>query len=429
MILKAPSNKKTIFAWCMYDWANSSFTTLVVTFVYGTYFATQIAPNAETGTALWSRAIGISAVIIALLSPFLGAIADKQGVRQRLLILFTLICVSSTATLTFVKPSFEHAILLALMLFIIANVAYELGIVFYNSFLPSIASEKKIGRISGYGWGSGYAGGIICMLVALLVFARETPLFSISTVEGFNYRATNLLVAGWFFIFSLPLFFFAPPENKPEANIDIKKTLSDLKQTLRVVCKYREVVKFLIAHLIYNDGLVTLFAFGGIYAAGTFDMKLGEVILFGIVLNIAAGLGAFMFGFIDDKIGGKMTILTSLLVLSLSTITAVLAPTKLWLWISGIAIGIFVGPNQSASRSLMGRFTPEKHQSEFYGFFTLSGKITSFLGPILLGATTTFFNSQRAGIATIFIFFLTGGVILSFVNENQGIKESTTHTK
>lgn len=424
MTSKDSSNKKTIFAWCMYDWANSSFTTLVVTFVYGTYFATQVAPNAETGTALWSRAIGISAVIIALLSPILGALADKRGLRRRFLIIFTLICVISTATLAFVRPSFEHVILLALILFIIANVTYEIGIVFYNSFLPSITSSKRIGRISGYGWGSGYAGGIFCLLVALLVFARETPLFGISTIEGFNYRATNLLVAGWFFLFSLPLFFFAPPEQQSTDNLDIPKTLSNLKQTVQDVCKYREVVKFLVAHLIYNDGLVTLFAFGGIYAAGTFGMKLGEVILFGIVLNIAAGLGAFLFGFIDDKIGGKMTILTSLFVLSIATITAVVAPTKLWLWISGIAIGIFVGPNQSASRSLMGRFTPKKHQSEFYGFFTLSGKITSFLGPILLGTVTTMFNSQRAGIATIFIFFLVGGLILSFVNENQGIKES-----
>lgn len=423
-ILKSKNNK-TITAWCMYDWANSAFTTLVVTFVYGTYFTTEIAPNVEAGTALWSRAIGLSAIIIGLLSPILGALADRSGSRRRYLILFTLICVIATAILAFIKPSGKYAVVLTLTVFVFANVAYEIGIVFYNAFLPLIAPPDKIGRISGYGWGLGYAGGIACLLVALLVLVRDTPLFGIGTVEGFQYRATNLLVAGWFLLFSLPLFAFTPKERHPEDRFAVKGALlSDLKQTLQAVRRYKEVVKFLLAHLIYNDGLVTLFAFGGIYAAGTFGMKLDEVILFGIVLNIAAGLGALFFGYIDDRIGGKMTIMTSLMVLSIATAIAVLAPTKLWLWTSGIAIGFFVGPNQSASRSLMGRFTPQKHQAEFFGFFTLSGKITSFLGPLLLGTVTTIFNSQRAGIGTVLMFFLAGGLILSFVDEEQGTKES-----
>lgn len=175
--------------------------------------------------------------------------------------------------------------------------------------------------------------------------------------------------------------------------------------------------------MIYNDGLVTIFAFGGIYAAGTFGMALPEVILFGIALNVAAGLGALGFGFIDDKVGGKPTIMVSIVALLAATIIAVLAPTKAWFWVAGIAIGIFVGPNQSASRSLMGRFTPEKHQAEFFGFYTLSGKITSFMGPIMLGTVTAMFQNQRAGVATVLLFFLAGGLALLLVDEQKGIRE------
>jgi UMF1 family MFS transporter len=187
------------------------------------------------------------------------------------------------------------------------------------------------------------------------------------------------------------------------------------------VGQYREVAKFLIARLIYNDGLVTVFAFGGIYAAGTFGMPLSEVIVFGITLNVFSGLGALAFGFVDDKLGGKPTVLVTLVALSAATLLAVWAPTETWLWVAGILIGIFVGPNQSASRSLMGRFVPEKHQAEFFGFFAFSGKITSFLGPILLGTATAMFASQRAGVATVLIFFVVGGALLLSVSERAGI--------
>ncbi len=415
---------KSIAAWCMYDWANSAFTTLVVTFVYGTYYTKEIASSVETGTLLWSRGIGISAICIALLSPVLGAFADRSGARRRYLILSTLVCVLATAALTFIKPSQQNAALLAIVVFIVANTAYEIGTVFYNSLLPVIAGHDRIGRVSGYGWGLGYVGGIVCLLLALVVFARDIPLFGISTAEGFNYRATNLLVAGWFFIFSLPLFMTVPKKVLLNQREQFPSIVTDFKGTLLAVRKYPEIVKFLIAHLIYNDGLVTVFAFGGIYAAGTFGMEISEVILFGIVLNVAAGLGAFGFGFIDDKVGGKLTIMVSIIALFVATFLAVLAPDKLWFWAAGIAIGIFVGPNQSASRSLMSRFTPETHQAEFFGFFTLSGKITSFLGPILLGSVTAIYQSQRAGVATVMLFFLAGGIVLLLVDEKKGMQES-----
>jgi UMF1 family MFS transporter len=295
--------------------------------------------------------------------------------------------------------------------------------VFYNAFLPTIASPERIGRVSGYGWGLGYLGGLLCMVIALVAFVPSNgqPWFGLTTTNGFNARATNLLVAGWFVVFSLPLFFNVPERSTGARGLSLHEALAELGRTFRAIGRYREVVKFLIARLVYNDGLVTVFAFGGIYAGGTFGMSLSEVILFGIGLNVASGLGALAFGFVDDKLGGKKTVQITLVALAMATVLAVWAPNKTWLWIAGILIGVFVGPNQSASRSLMGRFVPEKHQAEFFGFFAFSGKITSFMGPILLGVASQMFDSQRVGVATVLLFFLVGGLLLTGVNERAGI--------
>lgn len=416
--------RRAIAAWCVYDWANSAFTTLVVTFVYATYFSQTMTADKVAGTALWSRGIAVSAVLVALMSPLLGAIADRTGRRRRYLLSSTLICVAATAALTFVVPGGRYSALLALAVFVVANVAFEAGMVFYNAFLPDIAPPERIGRVSGYGWALGYGGGLACMAVALAVLARDVPLFGIPTTAGFNIRATNLLVSAWFLLFSLPIFLFVRDRPPPAARRDRRGAIGDLVATFRHIRRYREAVKFLVARLIYNDGLVTVFAFGGIYAGGTFGMGFREVLVFGIVLNLAAGLGALAFGYIDDLIGGRGTILISLVALSAATLAAVLAPGKAWLWVAAILIGLFIGPNQSASRSLMGRFVPQRHQSEFFGFFAFSGKITSFAGPILLGIVTQVTGSQRAGVATILIFFIVGGALLLSVNEQRGLEEA-----
>ncbi|MCH7874839.1 MAG: MFS transporter [Gemmatimonadetes bacterium] len=414
---------KVVFSWAMFDWANSAFTTLVVTFIYSTYFTQAIARDAVSGTVLWSRAVAASALLIALVSPIMGALADRGGKRRRYLGVTVAIAVTATAALAFVKPDLDHAILIALTLFVIGNVAFEMGMVFYNAFLPSIASPEKIGRVSGYGWGLGYVGGLVCMVIALVGFVRpEIPWFGISTADGFNVRATNLLVAVWFLIFSLPLFLFVREPAASQTRLDLAGAFRELRHTFRQLRRYREMTKFLLARMIYNDGLVTVFAFGGIYAAGTFDMPLSEVILFGIALNVAAGFGALIFGFVDDKIGGKKTIMLTLAGLCVATIIAVLAPTKTWLWVAGVLIGLFVGPNQSASRSLICRFMPAEHQAEFFGFFAFSGKVTSFLGPILLGTVAAAFDSQRAGVATVIGFFLAGAILLATVSERKGME-------
>jgi UMF1 family MFS transporter len=420
----APSRDvpKILWSWAFYDWANSAFTTLVVTFVYSTYFTKAMAPDEVTGTAWWSRAVAVSALLTAVLAPILGAAADRAGARKRFLAVATALCVGATTLLAFVPPSMANAGLVALTLFVIADVSFETGNVFYNAFLPTIASPERIGRVSGYGWGLGYAGGLVCMGLALVGFVRpEVPWFGLSTTEGFNVRATNLLVAAWFLAFSIPLFLFVPERRLTGVRVDARAALRELAQTIRAIRRYGEIVKFLIARLVFNDGLVTVFAFGGIYAAGTFGMSLSEVILFGVALNVTSGLGAVVFGFVDDKIGGKKTILITLVALSLATLLAVWAPTRLWFWIAGLLIGVFVGPNQSASRSLMARFVPERHQAEFFGFFAFSGKATSFLGPLLLGTMTQAFDSQRVGVATVIAFFVVGGILLATVDERRGV--------
>ena len=417
---QTPGRRRTIWSWCLYDWANSAFTTLVVTFVYSAYFTAAFADDPGRGTALWSRGITASALAIAALAPIAGALADRGG-RRRYLILCSLICVAATVALAFVRPSQPNAVVIALTVFVVANVAFEIGLVFYNAFLSSIAAPERIGRVSGYGWGLGYAGGLAALLVALVVFVLpETPLFGIPTEEGFNLRATNLLVAGWFLLFALPAFVFLRDDAVSGERLNVGRAFGDLAITFRHLRRYRQVARFLLARLFYNDGLVTIFAFGGIYAVGTFGFTFAELITFGIVINVGAGLGALAFGFVDDRIGGRATVAWSVAALAVATVIGALAPSREWFWVSAILVGLFAGPNQSASRSLMARFVPAKHESEFFGFFAFSGKVTSFLGPVLLGVLSDVYN-QRVGVASLLVFFLVGGLILRRVDEREGI--------
>jgi UMF1 family MFS transporter len=410
--------RKEIWSWCFYDFGNSAFTTLVITFIYSTYFTKAIAENEIDGTYLWSQAIAITAVIVSLLSPILGAIADKGGYRKIFLTLTTYMSIGATALLFF---PIKGQILFALILVVIANVNFELGGVFYNAYLPEIVSRKKIGRISGIGWGAGYLGGLLAMLVAMIGFvSADDPWFGLKIETGEHIRATNILVAAWFFIFTLPAILYLKEKKVESANrigIVVLNSIQALKKTFQEIKIYKNTVRFLISRLIYNDGLVTIFAFGAIYASGTFGFTFNEIMIFGIVLNIAAGSGAFLMGYIDDVIGGKLTIQISLIGLMIAVLLAVFANSKLLFWVSGIIVGLFAGPNQSASRSLMGRLTPPDKINEFYGFFAFSGKLTSFLGPMLLGIFTKYFSSQRYGVAVVFIFFFVGFLLMRNVNE------------
>lgn len=422
--------RRRILAWCLFDWANSPYTTLVVTFIYSAYFAQTFAPDVLTGTAWWSRAVAFAGLAVAVLAPLVGALADRGGLRVRLFALATATCVVATGALTFVPPGggpHGNAIL-ALVLFALADIGFELGMLFYNALLPAIAKPEQLGRVSGYGWALGYVGGLVALVIALVGFVKpEVPWFGITRAAGFNYRATCLLAAVWLAVFSVPLFLTLRGERSSVARLDVRAAFAELAATFRSVRRYRDAVLFLVSRLLFNDGLITVFAFGGIYAAGTFGMTLADVITFGIAINVAAGLGAFGFGFVDDRIGSKRTVLLSCAALAAATALAVWAPTRTWFWIAGMMIGLFAGPNQAASRSLMARFAPPGNENEFFGFFAFSGRLTAFAGPLLLGLATQWFGSQRAGVATVLLFFLAGGGLLLRVDEKRGQATRALH--
>ncbi|MCH7754062.1 MFS transporter [candidate division KSB1 bacterium] len=415
------NDRRTIFAWTLYDFANSSFSTLVLTFIYATYFTKTVAPDEISGTAMWSRGITISALTVGLLSPFFGALADNGGFRKRILLILTAITVIGTANLFNVLPG---QVLKGLVWFVIANIGMEMGMVFYNAFLPDVAPSDKIGRISGYGWGVGYIGGLLCMVVAMVGFVQtENPWFGFSTENSENIRATNLLVAVWFTIFAVPFFIWVKEKKGrtfPNIGQMVSSTVGQLKSTFHEIKRYRQIVRLLIARIFYNDGIITIASFGGIYAAGTFGFTFSEILTFGIVLNITAGLGAFAMGFLDDRIGGKRTIQITNMVFIAATLLAVFAPSKLWFWVSGIIVGFFLGPNQAVSRSLMGRFVPSDKETEFFGFYAFSGKATAFIGPFFLGILTEMFNSQRAGMSIVVVMFIVGSLLLTRVDEEEG---------
>lgn len=414
--------RKAVQGWALYDFANSAYTTLIVTFIYSVYFTQQIAPDGITGTALWSRGVTVTAVLVALLSPVLGALADRGGLRRPLLLASTAITVVGVAALFLPGPG---DVALALGIFIVSNVAYELCGVFYNSYLPEIAPPEKIGRVSGYGWALGYLGGLLAMAVALVVFVLpDPPHFGLDASTGEHIRATTLLVAGWFGVLSIPMFLWVkeprPVADRPAVGALVRGAFAQLGATFGELRRYRQIVRLLAARMVYNDGLVTIFAFGPIFAAETFGFTLTEVMYWGLALNVTAGLGAFAMGFLDDRLGGRRTLFVTLVGLFVGALWAVTADSKTSLYLAGLWVGIFVGPNQAASRSLLGRFVPREKETEFFGFFAFSGKAIAFMGPLLLGIVTEATGSQRWGMATILAFFVIGGLLLATVDEAEG---------
>jgi len=345
-----------VWSWALYDFANSSFTTVVVTFIYAAYFAQAVAPDETTGTNMWSNGVTISAVIVALLSPFVGAMADQAGRRKRYLLISTVVCVFGSVLMFFPQ---QGDVVFAITAFVVANVAFEMANVFYNAFLPDLAPLDRIGRISGIGWALGYVGGLLCLVAGLVLLINpDPPLFGLDASTGENVRASTLLVAAWYAVFSIPLFLFVKDrrvENPPHASQLVRSAWKDLKRVWNDVRRFRQVVRLLAARLLYNDGLVTIFGFGGLYAAVVFDFTVQEIIIFGIALNISAGAGALAMGYLDDYIGGKKTILISIVGLTVFTILAVFAEDRTWFWVAGIGVGLLAGPNQSASRSLCGQ--------------------------------------------------------------------------
>lgn len=405
--------RRAVLSWCFYDWANSPFTAVVTTFVIAAYYNNAIASTPEDGAAGWGFMMGVASLLVAVFSPVLGAIADHGGRRKPWLAVMTLSMSLGSAAIWFATPG-EASGLFILAVVAFAVVTFEMGMVFYNAMLPGLVAETWLGRVSGWAWALGYIGGLACLVLLLVVFIQaEVPPFGLDKAQAEHVRIAGPIVAVWTILFSLPLFLFTPdrPGTGLGAARAVRAGLAQLAGTIRNVRQYRQIVRFLIARMIFMDGVNTLFAFGGVYAAGTFGMKLEEVLIFGIVLNVTAGLGAFVFGWADDKLGAKPTILFSLLAIAAIGTPLLIIESKLWFMILGAGIGLFFGPVQAAARSMMARMAPKGMETEMFGLYAFSGKSTSFLGPWLVGLIAGF-AGQRVGLAIVVPLILIGAALL-----------------
>ncbi len=430
MSAPGPHGRRARFAWCLFDWANSPFPTVVITFVFAAYFTQGIVGDAVRGATLWGNALALSGLAIAVLGPVTGAIADAGGRRKPWLAACTAATVAGAFLLWFAEPTPDDA-LWALVWVAVANIGFELGMVFYNALLPGLAAPGRMGRLSGWGWALGYAGGLACLALALVFFVRaDPPPFGLDAARAEPVRIVAPLAGLWFLAFGWPLFAFVP-ENPRRADRSsglgdtVGRGLGRLWATLRSLRAHTPVLRFLLARLLYIDGLNTIFAFGGIYAAGSFGMDIGMIILFGIALNVTAGLGAFGFGWVDDRLGPKQTLTLALVGLSVSAAIAVIAPDARTLWTAALVLGLFIGPVQSSSRTLMARLAPPGKQAEMFGLYALSGRVTAFAGPAVVAWATDAFGSQRAGLATVLVFLLGGLALLLGVRAPDAVNDGS----
>ena len=408
MFLSKAKQNKQIISWSFYDFANQPYTTLIITFIYSAFFVNYIAPNEIEGTFLWANAISMTAIIVAFLSPLLGAFADETGYRKFFLVFFTLLCSLFTALLYFPE---KGDLSLAIAFVIISNIAFEMGCVFCNSYLKELSNDKNIGRVSGNAWGLGFLGGLSALFISFALFDVNNPQ---------EVKQICVFVAIWFVLFSLPTFIFLKDSKRTKVTKkDISSSFTSIYTTFKEIRNYKKVVNFLIARLFYNDGLITIFALGGVYAVGSLNFTMNEVLILGIILNVFAALGSFVFGSYEDKIGTRNVINLSLVILIISTILAFVAPwtnyPKEVFWIAGVLLGSMIGPNQSCSRSYMSQIIPANKKNEFFGFYALTGKATSFLGPLLFGLITKFYSQQMA-LLSVVVFFIIGWLLFNKIS-------------
>ncbi|HUT49966.1 MAG TPA: MFS transporter [Alphaproteobacteria bacterium] len=411
------------FSWCMYDWANSPFPTIIATFLFANYYAGAVVGKGNDGEALWAIAAGVAGVLTALLSPVLGAFADQGGRRKPWLGVITAIMVVATALMWFVEPS-PAFILLGFVLAVIATTAFEVSMVFYNAMLPDIAPENRVGRISGWGWGLGYAGGLTALVICLFVLVQADPLgLGLDRSDGAleNVRATNILVAVWIVLFTLPFWLFVPdrPATGKRANAIVREGLGTLVSTLKRWREYRSIVRFLIAFLLYSNGYNTLFALGAVYARQKFGWTLADVLQFGIALNVVAGLGAFGFAWVDDFFGAKRTVLIAVAAITVFAAGALLVETETLFWVFGLALSTFFGPAQAASRSMMARMAPPEIRTELFGLYGLAGRVASWAGALAVGGLAFATGSFRIGMVAILFFLIAGLIMLWGVRYEQ----------
>ncbi|MBP0616712.1 MFS transporter [Jiella sp. KSK16Y-1] len=435
-----------------FDFAAQPFFTVVLTFVFGPYFVSQLAPDPATGQAWWSLSATVAGLFVAFGSPFLGAVADRAGPRKPWIGLFAGFKIGALCLLWFSAPG--SSLFVATVLVVVATVAAEFSIVFNDAMIPRLLRNDEIGRISNIAWGLGYAGGIVFLIVALAFLAgsKETgltllglpPAFGLDPATGEGARATAPLAALWYLVFILPMFLLTPDRPRGEkVTAAVRQGLGDLKATFREIRQRRPLLQFLIARMIYQDGVNALVVLGGAFAAGMFGWTLTESGLFGIILNVVAIPSCFLAGMLDARLGSKAVVVMAILCLSLATIGIISTSPDSALFglmtfappgegggvfasgaeksyiVFGLLIGLAFGPIQASSRSWMAKSVTAAEAGRYFGFYAFIGRATSFLAPAAVAAATALaaqsfdpITASRIGMASLIVFFVVGLVLV-----------------
>jgi UMF1 family MFS transporter len=380
------------------------------------YFTQVVAQGSVHGSLLWGVAISVSMIVSGLISPWLGAIADHEATKKRWLLLFTIVCIVPTGMLALVGPGDLWA---GTLLFVVANVGFAAGNGLYNAFLSELSDDQHVGRLSGYGYALGYAGGLISLLICL-------PLLSGGFGPGHEgtFRTSFLVTAAFYAIFSLPTFLWlrerAAAIPRPPGVSAARIGWERLRETFRHVRRLRELFKFLAAFLVYNDGIETVIYFSSIYAVSVLGFTMLETVWLFMAVQVTALAGSLAFGHVTDRIGARRTIVITLLLWCAVVAAAFAATTKGQFWVIAVVAGIGLGSNQAASRGLMRLFVPAGRDAEFYGFFSICGKFSSLVGPMVYGLVASLAKSQRVAILSVLLFFAAGMALLLLVDVEQG---------
>src|SRR5690554_5157467 len=404
-----------IFVWTLFDFANTSYSIVVVTFLYAVYFKKVVASGEPIGDLYWSISTSISMIITALLGPVLGAIADYAAGKKRFLLFFTLLCIVFTALLFFVQ---EGNIFWGVTLFIVATIGFEAGLIFYDAYLPEITVPKNYGRVSGYGFGMGYLGSIASLAIIYPFIANE------------NIRVTFPISALFFLVFATPLFLFLRDNRRQVDNKEsyLSIGLNRVWTTLTHLKYYKNLALFLVAYFFYIEGVNTVIFFAGNYASTTLGFSDSELLIFFLTVQTTAIVGSILLGIIADSIGQKKTIVITLIMWLITVVLAYFVDDKTGFYIVGLLAGSAMGSSQSTSRSLMSKLTPPEKKTEFFGFYSFFGKSSAVVGPLVFGLVSYLSGSQRMAIISVTFFFIVGLLILTKVKDPEIINQETLNS-
>lgn len=395
------ASRGTIFSWALFDFANTGFYVIIITLVFPIYFTNVLAEGNE---AIWGRTLSISMLVTALIGPLLGSVADATSRKKFFLMLFTAACVLATGGLYF---TVEGMLGLAIVLVIIANVGFEGGTIFYDAFLPELAEEKDYARVSALGWAVGYAGSLAILILALGILGDDPG--------AQQTRLTFLVAAGFFALFSLPMFLNVPERRDHGASAVERPFLEGyrrLRQTFTHLRSYRDVVRFLLAFFVYNDSILTVILFAGIFAKNVLQFEMFDLIIFFVIVQVTALIGSLIFGRVAGKIGPRNTILYTLGMWILVVVIAYFVQDAMMFYVVGGIAGLALGSSQSTSRTMMALLTPEDKRTEFFGFYDgFFGKASAVIGPLVFGEVAQGIG-QRPAMLVVGVFFVVGMLLL-----------------